>query len=560
MEDQFFSNNAPGQLFDLSLSNSSPMGFSPSIDITNGLPLTFGDALETPSFMIEVQRKRADTVTTLKPGFQLDNDAQLDNTGIIDDLPKRPRAIQRLSLTPSVASSAASTTASEYDYNGFESDADNSAAPSPANEDNFGTWTAATFAAASKMPDLIHSRSHMTIQAAFDRIGFHSPSASSTGLDLPDEHQITSDLNFNEFIEDPTHTAETEQLGTGLVSDSSRPSLPSSVSFDSVSSSASSDVFSPQTPQSSVNSSHGHAASGTGAAGSVPVHGRFYGSESSLGLFGANPVPISGMPLHAPVFGASMMAPGEASHPEMYYAGQPMVFSQSVPAGHAMAMYGSPCPSSPSSVRSSSPYPGHSFNGTMPSVLNSPTSNQIHIQHIPVQAPGTNMLPKGMSLFNHFAHLANPYAGLITKRSRGRRVPNKPEEMNNLGKSGKVYTCKVPGCGKCFKRSEHLKRHVRSIHTDDKPFLCPYPSCNKRFSRHDNLNQHARVHTSTAGGPVRPDEAYPVHGMHPMSHMGMPLAHPHPMVLTAAPQGGISITPVQGEQQQHSQQQLKHND
>ncbi|PWN32260.1 uncharacterized protein FA14DRAFT_112856, partial [Meira miltonrushii] len=55
----------------------------------------------------------------------------------------------------------------------------------------------------------------------------------------------------------------------------------------------------------------------------------------------------------------------------------------------------------------------------------------------------------------------------------------------------KVYTCKVPGCGKCFKRSEHLKRHVRSIHTDEKPFMC---HCGKRFSRHDNLNQHARVH------------------------------------------------------------------
>lgn len=83
-------------------------------------------------------------------------------------------------------------------------------------------------------------------------------------------------------------------------------------------------------------------------------------------------------------------------------------------------------------------------------------------------------------------------SGIITKRSRGRRVPNNPEELNNLGKSGKVYTCKVPGCGKCFKRSEHLKRHVRSIHTDEKPFMC---HCGKRFSRHDNLNQHARVHT-----------------------------------------------------------------
>lgn len=36
------------------------------------------------------------------------------------------------------------------------------------------------------------------------------------------------------------------------------------------------------------------------------------------------------------------------------------------------------------------------------------------------------------------------------------------------GKVKKVFLCKVPGCGKCFKRSEHLKRHVRSIHTNDK--------------------------------------------------------------------------------------------
>lgn len=88
--------------------------------------------------------------------------------------------------------------------------------------------------------------------------------------------------------------------------------------------------------------------------------------------------------------------------------------------------------------------------------------------------------------------------GIITKRSRGRRVPNNPEELNNLGKSGKVYTCKVPGCGKCFKRSEHLKRHVRSIHTNEKPFTC---HCGKTFSRHDNLNQHARVHMDSESNP-----------------------------------------------------------
>ncbi|KAG0165605.1 hypothetical protein DFQ30_008254 [Apophysomyces sp. BC1015] len=73
-------------------------------------------------------------------------------------------------------------------------------------------------------------------------------------------------------------------------------------------------------------------------------------------------------------------------------------------------------------------------------------------------------------------------------RSRGRRVSNVPSN------GARMFTCKVDGCGKVFKRSEHLKRHIRSIHTLEKPFECPYQSCNKRFSRSDNLNQHIRIH------------------------------------------------------------------
>jgi uncharacterized Zn-finger protein len=31
-----------------------------------------------------------------------------------------------------------------------------------------------------------------------------------------------------------------------------------------------------------------------------------------------------------------------------------------------------------------------------------------------------------------------------------------------------MFICKDEGCGKVFKRSEHLKRHIRSIHTLEK--------------------------------------------------------------------------------------------
>ncbi|KAF9195550.1 hypothetical protein BGZ50_004350 [Haplosporangium sp. Z 11] len=80
------------------------------------------------------------------------------------------------------------------------------------------------------------------------------------------------------------------------------------------------------------------------------------------------------------------------------------------------------------------------------------------------------------------------------KRSRGRRVSSQPDNSGC-----KVFTCRFEDCGKIFKRSEHLKRHVRSIHTLEKPFACPIQNCPKSFSRSDNLNQHIRIHRHTNG-------------------------------------------------------------
>ncbi|CUA67426.1 hypothetical protein RSOLAG22IIIB_03070 [Rhizoctonia solani] len=84
----------------------------------------------------------------------------------------------------------------------------------------------------------------------------------------------------------------------------------------------------------------------------------------------------------------------------------------------------------------------------------------------------------------------------LTKKSRGRRVPTKliTVPSTGVGKSARTFTCTVDGCGKCFNRGEHLKRHIRSIHTDEKPHVCPVQKCGKTFSRHDNLCQHMRVH------------------------------------------------------------------
>ncbi|KAF9447537.1 hypothetical protein P691DRAFT_706598 [Macrolepiota fuliginosa MF-IS2] len=83
----------------------------------------------------------------------------------------------------------------------------------------------------------------------------------------------------------------------------------------------------------------------------------------------------------------------------------------------------------------------------------------------------------------------------LTKKSRGRRVPTQETtEVQRELKDKRMYVCNVEGCGKCFHRGEHLKRHIRSIHTHEKPFECTHPSCGKFFNRHDNLLQHLKVH------------------------------------------------------------------
>lgn len=75
----------------------------------------------------------------------------------------------------------------------------------------------------------------------------------------------------------------------------------------------------------------------------------------------------------------------------------------------------------------------------------------------------------------------------LTKRSRGRHVVAGEDD-------GRKYHCTVAGCDKRFARGEHLKRHIRSIHTHEKPHQCPYPGCLRGFSRTDNMMQHMRTH------------------------------------------------------------------
>lgn len=105
---------------------------------------------------------------------------------------------------------------------------------------------------------------------------------------------------------------------------------------------------------------------------------------------------------------------------------------------------------------------------------------------------------------NNFGHLPHHQ-----QHHQGLHQMNQPFGANVVERK---YYCQSEGCGRHFKRLEHLKRHQRT-HTGERPFLCPVKGCGKRFSRSDNLSQHAKIHEREDGGEHHvkyfPTELYP---------------------------------------------------
>ncbi|KAG8559604.1 hypothetical protein GDO81_017389 [Engystomops pustulosus] len=63
----------------------------------------------------------------------------------------------------------------------------------------------------------------------------------------------------------------------------------------------------------------------------------------------------------------------------------------------------------------------------------------------------------------------------------------------NLGKK-KQHICHIPGCGKVYGKTSHLRAHLR-WHSGERPFVCTWMFCGKRFTRSDELQRHRRTHT-----------------------------------------------------------------
>jgi len=57
-----------------------------------------------------------------------------------------------------------------------------------------------------------------------------------------------------------------------------------------------------------------------------------------------------------------------------------------------------------------------------------------------------------------------------------------------------MHLCHYPNCGKMYKKTSHLRAHLR-WHIGDQPYLCSWPGCSRKFTRSDELHRHFRIHT-----------------------------------------------------------------
>lgn len=89
---------------------------------------------------------------------------------------------------------------------------------------------------------------------------------------------------------------------------------------------------------------------------------------------------------------------------------------------------------------------------------------------------------------------ASQLSAAVTRRCRRCKCPNCISGQQSDPNKPKQHICHIPGCGKVYGKTSHLKAHLR-WHAGLRPFVCNWLFCNKAFTRSDELQRHLRTHS-----------------------------------------------------------------